>query len=141
MLLLQTNYFEIPGYILAILGFAGAIAGALTTYIFMRSGLTEKKADGYQKLFEMEEIRANKIEKLNQDLKEENDAMKLENDSLNREYTALSQLFAKKSLMLEFFTGYTGKTVSFIDNGQYTILDVKPLPVNRVLLEKGSKDE
>lgn len=103
MLLFQA--FELPVSFTVILSLASAIAGVLVTIFYFRSGLQEKTIAGYKELHAMEEKRANALEVLLE--KRDADLLKCKSElsTLSEEYSGVSQLFAKKSFMLEALTG------------------------------------
>lgn len=116
MLLLLFEIFEIPGYITLIVGTLSAISGFAVAYVYFKSGIESKKADGYKGLYELETERAKKYELLFIQEKDEHNITKGDYDSLADEYGQLSELFAKKSLILEAFTGQYGGVAKTIEH-------------------------
>lgn len=142
MLIFQTHFSDLPGLLQAFIGFCVFLAGVGVTFIFFRSGLLEKQASGFKGLYEMEKEKAKAFETEAKDKATKLQQLQGEHEALKLEYSGLSQLFSKKSLLLEFLTGYTGKTVRFIDEGAFSIHEIKPLPVtNQQLLQETNSNE
>lgn len=106
---------EVSGLVAAILAIASAIAGFIVAYVYFRSGIERKKADGYKGLLEIEEIKAIKYESLYKATLGELNGIKLDYEALSVEYSQLSELFAKKSLILEAFTGQYGGAAKAVE--------------------------
>jgi hypothetical protein len=82
----------------------------------LRRGIESKVGDGYKKLYEMEEKRAIKYESLYNSEQAEHNILKIDYEAVSSEYSQLSELFAKKSLVLEAFTGQYGGVAKAIEH-------------------------
>jgi hypothetical protein len=96
---------EIPFSVTVIIGVVSAIIGVAITIIYFRSGLQEKTLTGYKGLYEMEEKHSKALQGELDKTQAELAKKTAECNSVSQEYEGLSQLFAKKSFMLEAITG------------------------------------
>ena len=105
-----------PGYVTLALTLGGLIVGFFVCYVYFRTGIESKKAEGYKALYEIEEKRAVKYEAQYKTEAEEHNTLKTDYESLANEFGQLSELFAKKSLILEAFTGQYGGVAKAIEH-------------------------
>ena len=127
------NVLEVPGYVTVIIATFASIAGFFVGYVYLKSGIESKKADGYKSLFEIEEKKANKYENLYQSEHLEHTSTKSEYMALAEEYSQLAELFSKKSLILEAFTADYGGVAKAV----LMLQEEGRLPKSNRMLENG----
>jgi hypothetical protein len=106
------------------LGLAIGIAAFLTTRTYYRSGLEEKLTTKYKGLYEAEVAdNARRVREATEARTERDEAYKAkelaeaEKSDILGEYTQLTQLFAKKSVILENITGIYSKIAETLQSG------------------------
>lgn len=98
---------------------AAAVSAFLIARSMYKSGMPDRKAQLWRENYEAEKVNREHWEKNAKELAEAKKTWDNERASLVSDYSQLSQLFAKKSLLLEALTGYYGSISEAMESGNF----------------------
>jgi hypothetical protein len=119
MFLLQENY-ALSTFLLfgGLLSAATGVAAYLVTRSIYKTTLPTRQAEQWQRNYEAEKVRADALTKQNTELLEGKAIYEKEHGLIALEFSQLSQLFAKKSIILEALTGEYGNLAELAERGE-----------------------
>jgi hypothetical protein len=118
LLLLQETGYGIPLGIAAIISACIIIASFFVTRSIYKTTLPTRQAQQWQANYEAEKVRADTLANQNTELLKSKATYEKEHGLIALEFSQLSQLFAKKSIILEALTGEYGNLAELAERGE-----------------------
>lgn len=119
LLLQEVSNYALPVVVLisTVIGVGTALATFFVTRTIYRTTLPTRLADTYKQNYEAERARADLAERDLTKLREEKKTWDAEKASLTAEYSQITQLYGRKSIILERITGIYGNLANIAEAG------------------------
>jgi hypothetical protein len=119
LLLQEVSNYALPAVVLisTLIGVATAIATFFVSRTIYRTTLPTRLAETLRANYDAEKARADLAEQERNKLREEKKVWDAEKASLTAEYSQITQLYGRKSIILERITGIYGNLASVAETG------------------------
>lgn len=125
MLFFQPDPWSVPAYITGLFALSAAIVAFLIARQMYKSGMLQAQAAGsasqaavWKSNYEAEKVRADNLDNEKKDLLEARRQWEIEKGSLVSEFSQISQLYARKSVILEAMLPFYTNLANLAEGGQ-----------------------